>query len=213
MDSSDPRILYAASYQRRRVPWGSTAAAPGAPSGRRPTTGKTWTKLTGKRTARSADHRTHRSRRLAVEAGDDLCADRGGRERRHRRGCDGCRAAAAAGRRRVRRRRVRPAATGRAPDPRSPVSGGRMTRQDVAADVEQQQPADVLQPDPRRPTNPEIVYTMGAPFFKSTDGGKTFRQVQGIAHSDHHALWIDPKNPNHLILATHGGLDTQLRPG
>ena len=29
------------------------------------------------------------------------------------------------------------------------------------------------------PTNPEIVYTRGAPFFKSIDGGKTFRTVQG----------------------------------
>jgi len=48
---------------------------------------------------------------------------------------------------------------------------------------------------------------MGAPFFKSTDGGKTFNQVQGIAHSDHHALWINPRDPNHLVLGNDGGLD------
>ena len=63
------------------------------------------------------------------------------------------------------------------------------------------------------PTNPDIVYTMGAPFFKSTDGGKTFNQVQGIAHSDHHALWINPRNPNHLVLGNDGGLDVSYDQG
>ena len=30
------------------------------------------------------------------------------------------------------------------------------------------------------PTNPEIAYQGGAPFFKTVDGGKTWRQVQGL---------------------------------
>ncbi|MGE5816105.1 MAG: hypothetical protein ACM36C_16565, partial [Acidobacteriota bacterium] len=63
------------------------------------------------------------------------------------------------------------------------------------------------------PTNPDIVYTMGAPFHKSTDGGKTFKVVQGIAHSDHHAMWIDPKNPRHLLLGNDGGLDVSYDQG
>ncbi len=29
----------------------------------------------------------------------------------------------------------------------------------------------------------------------------------GIAHSDHHAFWIDPKNARHLIIGNDGGLD------
>ena len=57
------------------------------------------------------------------------------------------------------------------------------------------------------PSNPETVYTGGAPFFKSTDGGKTFAQVRGVAHSDHHAIWIDPKNGNHVMVGNDGGLD------
>jgi hypothetical protein len=57
------------------------------------------------------------------------------------------------------------------------------------------------------PNNPDIVYTCGAPFHKSTDGGRTFRTVQGIAHSDHHAFWIDPRNSRHLIIGNDGGLD------
>jgi photosystem II stability/assembly factor-like uncharacterized protein len=54
---------------------------------------------------------------------------------------------------------------------------------------------------------------MGAPFFKSTDGGKTFQVVQGIAHSDHHALWINPNNTNHLILGNDGGLNVSYDQG
>ena len=57
------------------------------------------------------------------------------------------------------------------------------------------------------PTNPEIAYQGGAPFFKTIDGGKTWRQVQGIPHSDHHAIWIDPQNGNHMLLGNDGGLD------
>src|SRR5262249_44707604 len=57
------------------------------------------------------------------------------------------------------------------------------------------------------PKNDQTIYTCGAPFHKSTDGGKTFQVVQGIAHSDHHALWIDPNNTNHLIIGNDGGLN------
>src|SRR5512135_2366903 len=63
------------------------------------------------------------------------------------------------------------------------------------------------------PSNPGIVYTMGAPFHKSVDGGKTFRVVRGIAHSDHHGMWIDPKNPKHLVLGNDGGLDVSYDQG
>jgi photosystem II stability/assembly factor-like uncharacterized protein len=57
------------------------------------------------------------------------------------------------------------------------------------------------------PTNPDIVYTMGAPFYKSVDGAKTFRTLSGFGHGDHHALWINPSNPDHLILGTDGGVN------
>ena len=50
------------------------------------------------------------------------------------------------------------------------------------------------------PSNPEIAYQGGAPFFKTIDGGKTWQQVQGIPHSDHHAIWIDPRDGKHLVI-------------
>jgi photosystem II stability/assembly factor-like uncharacterized protein len=56
------------------------------------------------------------------------------------------------------------------------------------------------------PTNPDRVYFMGVPLQVSTDGGRTFRNTAGAAHSDHHAMWIDPTDPNHLIIGCDGGV-------
>jgi photosystem II stability/assembly factor-like uncharacterized protein len=63
------------------------------------------------------------------------------------------------------------------------------------------------------PSNPEIIYTGGLNFSKSLDGGKTFKNLQGVAHSDHHAIWINPKNSNHLVLGHDGGLNVSYDQG
>ncbi len=39
----------------------------------------------------------------------------------------------------------------------------------------------------------------------STDGGKTLTSVGGGTHGDHHDLWIDPDDPQHLVLGNDGG--------
>ncbi len=60
------------------------------------------------------------------------------------------------------------------------------------------------------PNDPERIYIGGVSFGRSDDGGKTFRQgdaAPGI-HVDHHALWVDPANSNHLVLGSDGGLST-----
>jgi photosystem II stability/assembly factor-like uncharacterized protein len=45
MDSRDPRILYAAAYQRRRVPWGFNGGGPGSGIYKTGDGGGTWTRL------------------------------------------------------------------------------------------------------------------------------------------------------------------------
>lgn len=45
----------------------------------------------------------------------------------------------------------------------------------------------------------------GCGIFKTTDGGKTFKSLRG-PHVDHHGLWIDPANPDHLLNVQDGGL-------
>jgi photosystem II stability/assembly factor-like uncharacterized protein len=63
------------------------------------------------------------------------------------------------------------------------------------------------------PTNPNTVYTTGASAYKSIDGGKTFNVMGGQSHSDHHALWINPRNPRHLIIGNDGGVDVSYDQG
>lgn len=58
------------------------------------------------------------------------------------------------------------------------------------------------------PNDPETVYTFGVPFLKSTDGGKTWepKAENQRVHVDHHALWINPADSDHLLLGNDGGL-------
>ena len=63
------------------------------------------------------------------------------------------------------------------------------------------------------PSNPEIVYTTGASASKSIDGGKKFDSMGGQSHGDHHQLWINPRNGNHLLIGNDGGLDVSYDQG
>ena len=57
------------------------------------------------------------------------------------------------------------------------------------------------------PTNVDRIYVLGGNLMVSDDGGRTFRS-DGAAqvHVDHHALWINPADPDHLILGSDGGV-------
>jgi photosystem II stability/assembly factor-like uncharacterized protein len=58
------------------------------------------------------------------------------------------------------------------------------------------------------PKDKNRVYLLGSNrgFYISDDGGKTFRDVFSTIHSEDHALWIDPDDPNHLIVGGDGGV-------
>ena len=58
------------------------------------------------------------------------------------------------------------------------------------------------------PTDPNRVFRAGFTTTISEDGGKTFSALGfgGGVHPDHHALWIDPRNPKLVILGTDGGV-------
>jgi photosystem II stability/assembly factor-like uncharacterized protein len=56
------------------------------------------------------------------------------------------------------------------------------------------------------PTNPDIVYTGSIVTWKSTDGGKTFSAFRGApGGDDYHRVWINPKNPKIILLASDQG--------
>jgi photosystem II stability/assembly factor-like uncharacterized protein len=56
------------------------------------------------------------------------------------------------------------------------------------------------------PTDDNRIYVLGVAFYASADAGKTFTSSARGVHPDHHALWINPQDPNHLILGNDGGL-------
>ena len=56
------------------------------------------------------------------------------------------------------------------------------------------------------PTNPDRVYWSSTPVKFSDDGGKTAKNATNDVHVDHHAMWIDPKDPSHLIVGDDGGV-------
>jgi len=62
------------------------------------------------------------------------------------------------------------------------------------------------------PNNADVVYVGDETWFKSTDGGKTFR-TERVPHGDNHGLWINPKDSNDMIQANDGGANVSLDGG
>lgn len=66
------------------------------------------------------------------------------------------------------------------------------------------------------PFDSKRVYRPAYSFSFSDDGGYSFSQASGegaVPHADHHALWVNPKNTNHLYLGTDGGVYMSLDRG
>ncbi len=57
------------------------------------------------------------------------------------------------------------------------------------------------------PSDDKVIYVFSGGSYISRDMGKKFRSISGGTHPDHHALWIDPTNPLHLIDGNDGGID------
>jgi hypothetical protein len=208
---ADNKTLYAASYQRRRTSWGFNGGGQDREFGKPPMPGKTWTRIQGKgfpegllgRIGLDVHDRTRTSFMRQIEV-------------RRR-----ARAPAA--------KRQSPAAARSSPTPTPTPCASPAASPDARASRCRRK-AGVWRSDDKGktwhvvsnennrpmyysqirvdPSNAENVYVGGLNFSKSTDGGKKFTSLQpGIAHSDHHAIWIDPKNGNHILIGNDGGLD------
>jgi len=61
------------------------------------------------------------------------------------------------------------------------------------------------------PNNDKNVFVPNVSFYRSLDGGKTWgkkgpENLANSFHVDYHAFWVDPRDSNHLILGSDGGL-------
>ena len=64
------------------------------------------------------------------------------------------------------------------------------------------------------PINSNQIYVYGVPILKSNDSGKSFERIGASnVHVDHHDLWINPENTDHLVLGNDGGVNISYDEG
>ncbi len=56
------------------------------------------------------------------------------------------------------------------------------------------------------PRDPDHVFWSSTPVSYTRDGGKTVGNATVGIHVDHHAMWIDPNEPSHIIVGDDGGV-------
>ncbi len=172
MDPSNNKVLYAATYQRRRATWGFNGGGPGSAMWKSSDAGRTWVKLTegvptgplgriGMDVWRANPNVVYARIEHETESGTYRSDD-----------------------------------AGRTWKKMSNVNPRPMYFSQIRID----------------PTNDARIYVLGVQLHISDDGGKTFIE-NGAMHSDHHAMWINPANPNHIIDGNDGGIGVSYDKG
>lgn len=194
MDPSDPNTLYATAWERTRKAWGHTASGEGSGIYKTTDGGNSWEKLTngfptGQGVGRIAVDVAPSNPNVVYALLDNHFPD--------------------------------PDSTGSERGPRR--IGGEVYRSDDRGATwrkvnEERVPAGYdfciikISPD-----NEDVVYLPGQRFLASEDGGKTYRQIEGtlvhllphgsrVLHLDQHELWINPQDPDHMLLGNDGGI-------
>jgi photosystem II stability/assembly factor-like uncharacterized protein len=181
MDPANNQIIYAAAYQHRRTAWGYNGGGPGSGLYKTSDAGKTWTKLNAGLPAGILGRiglDVYRKNSAVVYAVVENQKN-GGVYRSDDRG----------------------------------ETWRKMSSQNPRPSYYSQIRVD--------PNDENRIYVLGSNFMVSSDGGKTFADPKtgrpgpnvtmtpiydvGV-HGDHHALWIDPVDSDHLVLGNDGGL-------
>src|SRR5690606_7375087 len=64
------------------------------------------------------------------------------------------------------------------------------------------------------PHDPDRLYLLGVPLIASSDGGATWEAIDAPhVHVDHHALYVSPTRPGHLISGNDGGVNVSFDDG
>ncbi|HZI93254.1 MAG TPA: hypothetical protein VFE84_03350, partial [Patescibacteria group bacterium] len=177
MDPSNHSVLYAAMYHRLRKPWSFTSGGPEGGIYKTVDAGRTWKKLAGG---------------LPAQTG--------------RIGLDVFRANP-----KILYAVVESDLGGQAPIFDFKSKAGGVFRSDDGGDswkrVNELAPRSFYFSQIRvDPVDDKRVYLLGFLVHVSDDGGQTFRDDGAkMVHVDHHAMWIDPNNPDHLLLGNDGG--------
>jgi photosystem II stability/assembly factor-like uncharacterized protein len=184
MDANDPQTLFAAMYQRQRRAWGFNGGGPGSGIYRTTDGGAHWTELTeglpeGDKGRIGLD--------IYQGDGNRLCA--------------------------LVEADARVPGQGRG----GGAGGGVRTQNGLYCSTDRGDTWSLASATNNRPmyysqvridpTDPERIYLGGSNMYRSSDGGRTFTaDAAAGVHSDHHALWIDPADSDHLVLGGDGGV-------
>jgi photosystem II stability/assembly factor-like uncharacterized protein len=194
MSPNDPNLVFAAMYQRERKGWGYNGGGPGSGIYRTSDGGAHWTQLrqglprgVKGRIGLAIYPRDPRIVYAIVEADPQPAfGGFGGRG-------------------------------GRGPGP--PKKGGIFRSQDGG---QHWQHMSGLDPRPSYysriyvdPRDPRRVYIMGSErgFYISNDAGRTFRDVFSRVHGEDHAMWINPSDPEQLLIGGDGGVSISYDKG
>ncbi len=238
IDWQNPSVLYAASYQRRRTTCCFNGGGPGSAVWKTTNGGQSWTKLTNGfpsgiygRIALDISRSNPNIVYVQVETGSvgqpDEGRGRGAGGGFGGGGYDWCNNAGPDKGFRV----GRGGRGGAAPEPQGPQTAPKLdpTASGVFRSDNSGGSFHIVSNCEARPMyfsqfrvdpqNPNTVYASGLPVTKSLDGGKTFATLDEAGgygepgHVDNHAIWIDPKNSNHIMIGNDGGLDISYDQG
>ena len=195
MDPSNPDVLYASSYERSRGPYFLKSGGIGSALWKSADAGKTWAKVEGggfpetqKGRISVAISRSNPGTVYALVEADSV------------RGATHALRA--------------PSSDSAGEKPKAAVKqrllSGLYRSEDAGKTWQWMNDVDVrpfyysqVRVDPKLPNR---VYWSSTPFNFSDDGGKTVRNGTVGIHVDHHAMWIDPNDPEHFIVGDDGGV-------
>ena len=176
MDPSDPNLLYAATYQRRRTAFGFDGGGPGSELYKTTDAGRIWTKLTNGlpagewgRVGISIYRRDPRIVYVSIEQGLRYNASTAYEERR-----GGI---------------YRSEDKGASWQHMSDWNPRPMYASQILVD----------------PNDDQRVYMVNQ-YSVSDDGGKTFTAPRQSLHGDDRIVWVDPRDSNHVMKGDDGGL-------
>jgi len=217
IDPSNPNVLYAASYQRRRTGCCYNGSGPGSAMWKSDDAGRTWTKLTGSGlppgtygriavdVARSNPNVVYAQ--IETDGGDSAAVVLGGGRGGGYDWCNNAGPGRGFGGNTPPSDTLKPPALSRARPGvyRSDNKGRSWTL--VSNCNGRPMYFSNLRVDP---TNANVLYAANVRATKSLDGGKTFITIDeglgwGNQTVDQHAYWINPANPNHILRGSDAG--------